>query len=97
MFPDDNHWLSSWVFIKVGILMFQTNIYEFIDIQSDPILIKLTNLELGQCFNIQPITVCLNKHGIYEVETNQSHDSFSDCMSCYRHVCMLIENQEIYQ
>lgn len=74
--------------------MVQTNIYEYLDIESDPVLINISSLKKGQQYVIDSIKVQLNLYGIYEIETSDIHDSFSDIMDCYWYVSKLIDEVE---
>ena len=69
--------------------MEQTFIYEYLGVHSDPVYQMISKLTKGNAIKIGNIDVSLNKFGLYEVTTQDSHDSFRDVQSCYEKICDL--------
>jgi len=68
----------------------QTQIYEFIGIESDPIFREINKLSMGQAVDLGGVTVKLNKNGLYEVESLMSHECFQSKKQVYDNVAKII-------
>jgi len=56
--------------------MEQSTIYDFLGIENDPIFNIINNLQKGQEINLGGVSILLNQTGLYEMETEFSHDCF---------------------
>lgn len=63
--------------------MEQTQIYEFLGVDRDPLFYKISNLQVGQAVELGDIRVLLNKQGLYELETEDSHECFRTLSQLY--------------
>lgn len=72
---------------KVGDDSVQTGIYEYLGVDEDPIYQSISKLDKGQKVLLGSICVTLNIFGLYEVETEESHDSFATLENCYQSIC----------
>lgn len=66
--------------------MDQSNIYDFLGIESDPLFNKISKLKKGQRISMGNIKILLNEFGIYELITTDEHEGFSSMLSCYKSV-----------
>lgn len=68
----------------------QTQIYDFIGFESDPIFREINKLSIGQAVDLGGVTVKLNKNGLYEVESLMSHECFQSKKQVYDNVAKII-------
>ena len=73
--------------------MQNTNLFEFIGIELDPVHQKLAQLQTGDSFVIDGIHVSLNKY--YEIESDVEHIPFLDMSDCYRYLSDVLVKQVI--
>lgn len=74
--------------------LFQANIYEYLDRNIDPVFNHISQLKKGQSIDFKHMKITLNNFGLYEVETEESHNQFRGVMNCYYFVCNLIEKMD---
>lgn len=66
--------------------MDQSNIYDFLGVESDPLFNKISKLKKGHGFSTGDIKVLLNQYGIYELITADEHEGFLNMLDCYKFV-----------
>lgn len=76
--------------------MEQTYIYEYLGVESDPVFQAIYKLKKDQSIILGLIQVSLNKFGLYEVMTDESHECFRVLDDCYRHICLISGDYTIY-
>ena len=89
---------TNYIFIisqKMVMVMVQTFIYEYLGVGDDPIYQSLSQLVKGQRVMLGSIQVTFNHLGLYEVETDESHNCFSNIDNCYERICELNGDYEI--
>lgn len=69
--------------------MDQSNIYDFLGIESDPLFRDISRLEKGQTLDLGEIKVIFNEYGIYEIATENMHEGFINAGACYERVSEL--------
>lgn len=72
-------------------MMQNTNLFEFIGVEADPVHQKLAQLQAGESFVIDGISVSLNK--FYEIESDVEHVPFKSMFDCYRYLSDVIVKQ----
>jgi len=60
----------------------QTNLFEFIGLGTDPVFNKLERMRTGDEIQIGAYMIRKTRK-LYEVETKEVHEGFSQLMSCY--------------
>ncbi|SDY29294.1 hypothetical protein [Salimicrobium album] len=67
--------------------MSQSNIYDFLSVDQDPLYQKIQSLQTGESYDLNDQTeIHCNAHGLYEViakETEQAFSSLEDCYSIF--------------
>lgn len=63
--------------------MEQTDIYEFLGMNSDPVFNQISNLKVGQAVELGGVKVLLNNQNLYEVETELYHECFCSKRQVY--------------
>lgn len=71
--------------------MQNTNLFEFIGIESDPVHQRLAQLQVGDSFVVDGI--CVSLHKFYEVESDMEHVPFRDMFDCYRYLSDVLVKQ----
>lgn len=61
------------------------SIFEFADIELDPVYVKVAALQNGEEVVIDGYQIRAGEK-FYEIESEQEHLPFRDLMSCYRHL-----------
>lgn len=70
--------------------MVQTNIYEFLQDDVDPLLIQINNLQKGKSFVVMDHEVSLNNFNYYEISSCDSHEMFPSKEKCYQRLCEIV-------
>lgn len=73
-------------FIKGVNPLKQTNIYEFLGFECDPIFKEILKLDKGSVCKINHITIKLNEQDLYEIETKHDHQAFTSKKQVYDHL-----------
>ena len=71
--------------------MQNTNIFEFIGVETDLIYQKIAALKAGEAFSADNIIVRLDKY--YEIESDFEHELFHNAMCCYQYLNDLLVNR----
>lgn len=73
--------------------MVQACIYDYLDNDTDPILVKIKSLDPGHeaCIG-SGITVGRNAFNMYEIKTNETHDPARNIQLCYKKVLKIIDD-----
>ena len=61
----------------------QITIYDYFDIEDDPLYQTLVLLKRNEKVSIGHVEVCLNRNGIYEITSSQIHEGTSSLFKCY--------------
>ncbi|WP_175616042.1 hypothetical protein [Piscibacillus halophilus] len=64
----------------------QTNIYDFLGINEDPLYKKLEDLKEGEMLLLGETLVRKNSHGLYELETRTQHEQAKDVIEFYKKI-----------
>lgn len=70
----------------------QTNIYEFLEVDTDPLFMKIESLKNGQSFVVENYEVLMNNFDFYEIFSCSSHEVFSTKEKCYKKLCEIVSN-----
>ncbi|WP_342471613.1 hypothetical protein MHH70_12410 [Metasolibacillus sp. FSL H7-0170] len=68
--------------------MQNTNIFDFLGVETDLIYQKIAALKTGDVFQADNIIVRLEKY--YEIESDYEHELFYNAMSCYQYLSDLL-------
>lgn len=63
--------------------MQQTCIYDYLNIDEDPLFQLISDLKKDEIVTLGKIEVYYNLHGLYEVVTPESHESSVSVQKCY--------------
>lgn len=63
--------------------MEQTDIYDYLGMNNDPIFNKISSLKIGQAIDLGGVKVLLNTQKLYEVETDFYHECFCSKRQVY--------------
>ena len=63
--------------------MEQTDIYDYLGIENDPIFNIINHLKAGQAIDLGGVIISLNNNGLYEMETLVAHECFSSKRKIY--------------
>lgn len=75
-----------------GSVVVQACIYDYLDTDVDPLLHKIENLKTNEDQNLgSGIIVTKNTFNIYEIATDELHESFKSVRACYEYVLQLID------
>ncbi|SDY29184.1 hypothetical protein [Salimicrobium album] len=67
--------------------MSQSNIYDFLNVDQDPLYQNLQSLQIGDSYNIDDHTeIHYNTHGLYEVIAEETEQAFSSLEDCYSYI-----------
>lgn len=75
--------------------MEQTMIYDYLGKSDDPLYEQLTNLEKGQKVISGNTEIKMNIFGLYEVESDDIHESFGNLSRCYHYLCNELNMQMV--
>lgn len=67
--------------------MEQTMIYDYLGKTDDPLYNRLSALEKGQKIILNNAEIILNTFGLFEIESEEIHEGFSNLLDCYNHLC----------
>lgn len=67
--------------------MEQTMIYDYLGRSDDPLFERLSKLEKGQRVILNNAEIVMNIFGLYEIETDEIHEGFSNISDCYNYLC----------
>lgn len=67
--------------------MEQTMIYDYLGRSDDPLFLDLSKLEKGQRINLNNTDIMMNIFGLFEIETDEIHECFSNISDCYNYLC----------
>lgn len=67
-------------------MYYQTNIYEYLSLDKDPLYKMLYNLNKGDFATQGHLTINYNYFGLYEAKTVDSERSFTAFNDCYQYV-----------
>jgi len=70
--------------------MKQSQIYEYLGLDNDPIFKKINDLKEDESINLSELKITLNKQGLYEVETDDKHECFKTKKEVYDGVSKLL-------
>ncbi|MER2126320.1 hypothetical protein [Solibacillus sp.] len=70
--------------------MQNTNLFEFIGVEADPVYKQLEQLQKGESFMIDGICVSLEK--FYEIESDVEHVPFKTLNRCYQYLNNTLTN-----
>jgi len=63
-------------------MLIQTNLYEFISLDDDPVFTKIRNLQTGEEIKIDSFNIRKNER-FYEIENDELHEVFKSVDKCY--------------
>lgn len=63
--------------------MEQTDIYDFIGVNYDPVFNQIEQLEMGRTVELGEFIITLNQNGLYELESTNSHECFTTISQVY--------------
>jgi len=63
--------------------MEQTDIYDFIGVNYDPVFNQIEQLEKGRAVELGGFIITLNQNGLYELESINSHECFTTISQVY--------------
>lgn len=63
-------------------MLIQTNLYEFISLDDDPVFTKIRNLKTGEEIKIDSFNIRKNER-FYEIENDELHEVFKSVDKCY--------------
>ncbi|PBB04670.1 hypothetical protein CKW00_12925 [Salimicrobium humidisoli] len=67
--------------------MSQSNIYDFLTVDQDPLYQKLRSLQTGDHYHLDDQTeIHYNAHGLYEVIAEETERAFSSLEDCYSYI-----------
>ena len=62
----------------------QTCLFDFLNIETDPVYQKIQFLNKGDQVVITPFIVQYTEFGIYEISSNDIHEPFNNLNDCYK-------------
>lgn len=72
--------------------MEQLSVYEFLGNDTDPVLQAINSLKMGERIDLgYGIFVSRNLFNIYEISTNEIHESFKNMHFCYIKTLQLLD------
>ncbi|SFM47613.1 hypothetical protein [Salibacterium qingdaonense] len=67
--------------------MNQSNIYDFLNVDQDPLYQNLQSLQTGESYDLDEQTeIHYNTHGLYEVIADETEQAFSSLEDCYSYI-----------
>ncbi|PBB04605.1 MULTISPECIES: hypothetical protein [Salimicrobium] len=67
--------------------MNQSNIYDFLNVDQDPLYQNLQSLQTGESYDLNDHTeIHCNAHGLYEVIAEETEQAFSSLEDCYSYI-----------
>ncbi|AKG03420.1 hypothetical protein AAV35_000580 [Salimicrobium jeotgali] len=67
--------------------MNQSNIYDFLNVDQDPLYQSLQSLQTGDRYRLDDQTeIHCNVHGLYEVIAEETEQAFSSLEDCYSYI-----------